>query len=381
MKTTVKTIIFLFIFTLSFIGKAQNEGENEEIITTSTTECANDLLQAQKAYQEGRILEVEEIISRDCLEGSDLTNDEKVIGYRLLTLVYLNMNEPEKADAMFLKLINLNPEYRINELDPTEFINFYNTYRTWPIFKIAPKAGSSISWFNNTNQFPVHDYPRINTLTPGFQGGITFEFDLSRKFLKGQDIRDFWVLNLDAYFSSKRYISTYEENNLFTEDTQLQTRYDYNAADIRAIMNYRIFPTKQNDKKNKKFYWYAQLGIAGEYMTGIYGVVQEGQREGNAGTNFEEPRVNLIDKFYSKFNFQAITGTSLRYKIGLSWLTADIKYHYYPIDTYDNSKAYSNSLEIGSTGAYVLNNGQLQNLSLSVGITVPIYVPKKLTEK
>ena len=27
MKTTVKTIIFLFIFTLSFIGKAQNEGE------------------------------------------------------------------------------------------------------------------------------------------------------------------------------------------------------------------------------------------------------------------------------------------------------------------------------------------------------------------
>src|SRR5258706_9043491 len=81
---------------------------------------AQTLRLAQSIYEQGRLHELPELINKNL---DAFSKSEKVTGYRLLTLAYIYLEEPEKADETLLKLIQTDPYFKPNPgVDPAEFI-------------------------------------------------------------------------------------------------------------------------------------------------------------------------------------------------------------------------------------------------------------------
>ncbi|MGD1843756.1 MAG: hypothetical protein ACFB0B_23115, partial [Thermonemataceae bacterium] len=159
--------------------------------------CVTKLKEAQTSYDQGRINEVPELL-RGCLEDGFEKND-RIAAYKLLTLTHLYLNENDKAKETMRRFLQLNPEYEINTaIDPPEFINLYNSFRTKPIFLFGVKAGINRVAINETAYYTVDN---INTnernYSPavGFQAGISFDIPLRGNFL----------LNPELYYRSKQY--------------------------------------------------------------------------------------------------------------------------------------------------------------------------------
>jgi len=93
-----------------------------------TTSCAQTIRLATSVYEQGRLHELPDLL-KNCL-NSGFTQQERVTAYKLLTLSYIYLEEPEKADESMLKLLETNPYFEINAaVDPAEFIALYNTFR------------------------------------------------------------------------------------------------------------------------------------------------------------------------------------------------------------------------------------------------------------
>src|SRR6185503_8750501 len=93
--------------------------------------------------EQGRLHELPEIVA-ECLRKSPkeggFTKEEKKETYRLLTLAYIYLEEPEKADQMMLELLKTDHFFEINPaLDPAEFIALYKKHRTTPLFRVGAK--------------------------------------------------------------------------------------------------------------------------------------------------------------------------------------------------------------------------------------------------
>lgn len=113
--------------------------------------CTQNLEEAQLRYDEGRIQEVEPLVL-NCLETNVFDKAQSVLALRLLILSAIFQNRDEKADGLMLELISTDHEFVPDEaLDPTEFINLYNSYRTKPIFSVGIKGGQNWS-FNDVQQ-------------------------------------------------------------------------------------------------------------------------------------------------------------------------------------------------------------------------------------
>ena len=69
----------------------------------NNTTCAQTLRLARSVYENGRLHELEGLLE-GCVKADQWTTQERVDAYKLLTLAYIYMEEPEKADAMMLSI-------------------------------------------------------------------------------------------------------------------------------------------------------------------------------------------------------------------------------------------------------------------------------------
>src|SRR5882672_2751878 len=118
--------------------------------------CSQTLRLATSTYEQGRLHELPGLLE-GCIK-SGFTEDQKVQAYKLLTLAYIYLEEPEKADASMLLLLETNTEFQINEaIDPAEFIALYKTFRTTPVYRIGGKGGTSVAQPNVASSDNAND--------------------------------------------------------------------------------------------------------------------------------------------------------------------------------------------------------------------------------
>lgn len=104
--------------------------------------CAQTLRLAQSIYDQGRLHELPQLLQK-CLEENGFNDEEKVNAYKLLTLTYIYLEEPAKADEYMLALLRTDTEFKVNDaVDPAEFVALYKTFRTYPIYRIGGKLGA-----------------------------------------------------------------------------------------------------------------------------------------------------------------------------------------------------------------------------------------------
>jgi hypothetical protein len=144
---------------------------------------------AQSVYDQGRLHEVPDLIKNNI---NKFSKTELISAYRLLSLSYIYMEEPEKADESMQKLIATDHFYEPNpNVEPAEYIGLYKTFRTKPVFNWGVKFGGNFTVpLLNSIYYVLGDAPGNGKYSTkfGFQAGIVFEkeffSDAKSQFLK-----------------------------------------------------------------------------------------------------------------------------------------------------------------------------------------------------
>ncbi|MFM8913274.1 MAG: hypothetical protein ACKOE6_10230, partial [Flammeovirgaceae bacterium] len=148
--------------------------------------CAQTLRLARSTYDQGRLHELPALM-RDCLDPNKkdgFTKQEKVEAYKLLTMSYIYLEEPEKADSSMLLLLKTDPYFLPNEnVDPQEFLGLYKTFRTDPVYRIGLKAGVGLTQANVINSVAVTAGESKYEFQVGIIAGVTAEIPIFKKFV------------------------------------------------------------------------------------------------------------------------------------------------------------------------------------------------------
>lgn len=325
------------------------------------SQCAQILRQGRTVYDEGRIHELPSLLA-SCIK-SGFTNEERTEAYRLLILSYIYLDEPEKADDTMLELLKDNPEFQINpESDPAELINLYGTFRTKPIFMWGAKLDITYTFVNVLNSYATYDQ---NTTF----GEYTPEIGIGGSLIVEKEFKDRITGRFEASLTTHKFtytstfLSTANEPNGIASPELIETQTWLGAS---VLGQYAIL-------KNSSWRPYVTLGPSVYYLMTDELSAETAVDGGEQATGTS---LDLIEKeMRSKLNLMVSAGIGIKKKFGTLYFIANARYSYGLFNI--TEKHYDNELTLKYGAA--LNDISTGVATLSVGILLPQFSPKKLT--
>ncbi len=337
--------------------------------TSAQDECAVALNEAQDKYELGRLYEIPELIN-PCIENG-FSKEQKITAYRLLTLTYLFLNYFDEADKSYLELLKLSPEYNVNdELDPMEIINHHNKFTTKPQFYLnLLKFGFNLSYANVMTDYSLSrsadGSDRFSTV-PGFHAGFGAEMVLFQDLhLCGE-----FLISHKSIHQTDTHWEFYTTNMDITQ-TQIEIpillKYNFRLGKINPFVEAGISPSY--------IYNSSIQNIEGIYVDST---------ENNELEEFPvQPRPEIsTTKLTKNFNYSAVLGAGINYKIGLNYLSIELRYSMemlnatIPRDRWRED--FSEARDLKFPTGYVADDYKLNNISFLVGFVKPLYKPRKL---
>ena len=354
----VKTLFLPFLIILLFSSFSLYAD-----ISADTLTCTQKLNKAQKVYDAGNITEVEGLLSV-CVESkAGFSKEEKMQALRLMILSYLFQDENEKAEQKLLALLKEDPEYQLNPaIDPAEFYQLYNSYRTVPVLNIGILAGGNMT---SGSEIKTYSIDNSNTNKPtyksgyGFHAGITADIHLYKQF----------QINTGVILSFKNF--TYQDSLLYGNYTYIQSKESQMWLDVPLALKYNF------GKKKLRPYIYA-----GGSFNLLVNANADFTRTNKDRSNAADAGTEKMNDIRSSINYTALFGAGLRYKVGYGYMILDVRYTIGLRNVTDPANRFSNS-----DGAnlfyygYVSSDFSINNLAVSVGYLKSIYKPKKIKKK
>ncbi|NOT73831.1 MAG: PorT family protein [Cyclobacteriaceae bacterium] len=332
--------------------------------------CSQVLRLARSQYEQGRLHEMPALME-GCLNdksGKGFTKEERREAYRLLTLAYIYLEEPEKADESMLALLNTDHFFQINNsLDPAEFIALYNKFRHDPVYWLSLKFGVNVTQPSVSGNYYVGSHAANAgkyALSPNIQLALAFEKDILNK----------WLPNKLSVAPEVGYVARsfgYSNPNLALSDEtsspiSSQTfEFSQSWIDLNVMVNYKLRNT-QNYKS------YIGIGPGVSYL--LSSTVQASTVLGNG---FTVTGGSVIDKTSYKqlvYSINAAIGAKL--KFGDVYVLGEVRYQYGLNNIVDPAHRTNQEIAFDYQGQY--NDTRLSNLSISIGVAYPYFKPKKL---
>ncbi|MEJ0030760.1 MAG: porin family protein [Bacteroidota bacterium] len=326
----------------------------------NNTTCAQTLRLARSVYENGRLHELEGLLE-GCVKADQWTTQERVDAYKLLTLAYIYMEEPEKADAMMLSILQTDPEFRPNNnIDPAEFVALWSTFRTEPVFRLGVKVGANATQPNVHQYTPTNEGSESYKYGYGFQAGVSAEIGLfNGKF----------VINPELYFQSK----SFKINNSFFEGGQTTTgTASMKSISLPVSVQYPL-PFGQKSDGTTKWTSYVGLGLATDFLLSV-------KTDLETDVNDQSPiqTTNTEKGQYKLFNFAPILSAGVKWKVKKAEIVTEVRFNYGASTIFNKQRLYDSQSEVFGN-KFVHGPFSLNTLSLSAGYLLNKYIPKKKT--
>jgi len=355
MMKYVVGIIFLSLLTLS--GQVFGQASS----------CTQTLRLVQSTYEQGRLHELEGLMAGCLRSGFD--TQQKVQAYRYLTLSYIYLEEPEKADEAMLELLNADHFFKPNDaVDPAEFIALYRKFRVDPLFRVGIRLGPSLTMPAIQETFYVGSDAQGNgKFAPkvGFSLGLAFEKDFPG-FIKNFSIAPEIVFITRSHSYSNPTLTINDNENALTPEvfSQDPNLLKQSWLDLNLLVQYKLNESKFNP--------YVSVGPGIGYLL---------SSSNNISTKVEgEGAITGSDidtkSSYKSFAYSAIIAVGSKIRLGGFYLTGDIRYQYGINNVVDESNR-SNPEAVFDYG-YVPPNYRQNNFTVNVGLVIPYFSPKKL---
>jgi hypothetical protein len=319
----------------------------------TTNSPAQTLRLAQSIYENGRLHELPTILGSVIANGN---TTEKVSAYKLLTLAYIYLEEPEKADESMLKLLQTDPEFQKNDaIDPAEFVALYQTFMTDPVYRLGVKAGANTSQPNVKEYYPANDGPASYSAGYGFQVGVSGEIALAKKY----------HLNAELFYQAKgfKFANKYDSELKDTQGTQRQT-----WLSLPVSVQYNYLEHKLNP--------YVGLGVSTDFLIGSKQRIETLIAGESPVTEREDDDIDQ----YSKLNVSPMITAGIKRKVGRAMLIFELRYTYGVMNIVNKQAIFDNQLSVFGN-KFVHGPFAINTLSLNTGYLINKYNPKKITRK
>ena len=327
--------------------------------------CTQTLRLVQATYEQGRLHELEGQMAGCLRSGFDI--QQKVQAYRYLTLAYIYLEEPEKADAAMLELLNADYFFKPNDaVDPAEFIALYRKFRVDPLFRVGIRLGPTATmpamqevFYAGSNALGNGKFaPKV-----GFSLGLAFEKDFPG-FIKNFSIAPEIVFITRSYSYSNPLLT---ENNqspgtaVISQDPNLLKQ---SWLDLNLLVQYKLSESKFNP--------YISIGPGiGLLLKSSNNIATEVDGQGAiTGSDID------TKSSYNSLAYSAIISVGSKIRLGGFYLTGDIRYQY-GLNNVVNESSRSNPEALFDYG-YVPSNYRQNNFTINVGLVIPYFSPKKL---
>jgi len=330
--------------------------------------CAQSLRLAQSVYDQGRLHELEDLITKAIgSQTAPCGQAEQVSLLKLLTLTYIYLEEPEKADATMLKLLQTDNYFKINPaVDPAEFVALYNTFRTHEIYRIGAVLGVNATRPNV-----------VNTVTAvELAEGSKYSYAIAILFGASADVpldaKDKLTLHGELLYSQKKFnlelITDRSVEGYPTYTNQFQGVETQNWLSLPVSIEYKL--------ADKKFNPFVSGGVVVDYLLNSK-ISSEVLR--NNTTSIQEATFELNPQRV-KTNISLQAGAGVKIQMGSGYFIARAWYTHGLTNVNSLETSYANEQATWSQG-YADPVFKISSLSVSGSYVINMFNPKKRTIK
>jgi len=326
--------------------------------------CTQRLNQAEDRYDQGRLLEIESLISA-CLENGSFTEGEAIRARKLLTKVAIFTDNEPKAEEELVNLLNIDPIHQLQQEDPSEMQVLMNKFRTWPVYRLEFYVSGNYSLPSQAQTFSVFPNEtdnKVYTSNLGFGGGARITKHL-RDIVYGVEVGGGFEYRTSSYTVTStpgnQVFETTITNNQAMFRLPLFARYNFNPA------------------VNANFAPYVFVGGSLDFtMSAQY---SEGNRSGGTSFNIESDASDLIKLGQvSKTNISLIMGAGAKLAAGKgNFFFAEARFDKSLLLYNVPEERYSNPQVFGDL-QFVEDDTYLDLLSVNFGYVWSIFKPEKL---
>jgi len=339
-------------------------------------DCNQKLNHADAEFQAGHFYSIPSIL-KECLEGSELSKEQRVRGYLILCQTYLIIDDPGAAGDSYLKLLQADPEFLPNEKDdPIDVVYLSKKYTASPVFTPHFRLGLSTSFFRSIYSLSTEPYGVANQrpLTFGFQVGSGVDWNINDNF----------SLCVEVNYSQRGY-------------ERIQTSGgNTDAGSLVASQSWFDVPlyVKYSFILSEKIRPFGYAGVAMNYLISATNqFTYSDNKPTGAKVVAEGPAESVLNQ-RNQLNRSWLVGGGIRYKIGKNYVYADVRYMGGMSNLANKANIYYedpdniDAAQIGNPNNYMSKNVtryhyvsdlfRLDNLSLTFGYVHPLYKPRKL---
>lgn len=326
--------------------------------------CTQRLKDAENEYEAGRLTGIPGLL-KTCLDQGSFTKEEEIRARKLLTLVYIFMDEEGKADTALVSLLRKDPEHRVDPaVDPREFISFYNQFQVDPILRISIKLSGNMTSVNVIREFSNHGNEGVGEPKIYSNGnGIGLEATADKYLRKGFEIAG----------GTQFRLSNFNVVDEVTGDDALPVEYKVSMVSNRAPAMVRYILWAEN--KDKKLLPYILAGVSLDYLAKAG--TQNTSRSG--GIAFTQDVDYLNNHLMKRWNYSAITGVGAKFRVkNVHFFTVEARYDMGLKSLVDGRNRFndqSSSFDLASSEYEYSTN----IFSINVGYTLSLYNPKRIT--
>lgn len=333
--------------------------------------CTQTLRTARSIYDQGRLHELPTWLNGCLIKSEDnggFTTTERIEAYRILTLSYIYLEEPDEADRSMVNLLHTDPFFQLDEeVDPVEFKNLYKKFRTNPVYRIGIKIGG------NTNHVNVISNHYMWTASKG-QGKYNAKVGLQVGLAFEKDITDRLIANPEVLYTSYSF-NYVNPHMLSTDNTTQGGDAEHTISQSRLQANLLVqYKLKETQSIADKFIPFIAVGPTVAVLT-------SSQFAGNTNVDQEITGTPLDTKANYRpvtFALTAMAGAKLR--VGGFYITGDVRFQYGFLNIVNEDKRLrweGDSAQLWDYG-YVDNDYSLSQSMFNLGIIFPRFNPKKL---
>ena len=346
------------IYLLSFVCLFSLAGYAQE------KPCKDKLKDANRAYDEGRVSEVE-ILIKDCLKDLDKAKQKEA--YRLLTLSGLYLDDRDMAEHNMREFLRIEKEYKpirgIGEgADPPEFIELFDKFYTKPIYLYGLKVGATYSQAQATTVYSIaptiiNNKVNVGTYTPqiGFLIGGMFDMPFTDNIHFG----------VEAYYATHRFKHSEKLLNYATTD----------FIENQAMVEVPLYVRYLFRKVDKRFRPYLTAGVFADILiSSTANVTRSDSLTGDSKKDYKLLNENMTPQ-RKRLGVGAMLGTGFMLKTKAGFLTVDFRYNLGLTNIVNTAKREDNTALIFDYG-YTDDNMLISPFNFSIGFFIPKYNPK-----
>lgn len=338
--------------------------------------CSQILRLARATYEQGRLHEVSQLFEgkNECFSNAPtvggLTKTEKVEAYRLLTLTYIYLEEPEKADEAMINLKKVDPYYEPNpQIDPAEFVALFNTFRKEPVFRAGVKLGGNFSRPNISDQVGAVSFDATSNYNAlfGIQFGAAADLPINAKL----------TLHGDLLYQQHRFGLTQtvlRQDPIAPEDLrhELTVIETQNWVSMPITLEYSILDVRSN--LHRKFRPYVAGGASVGYLISS-SISAERQRDD--ASSIPEADVDIARE---PINISLLIASGVKMKMGSGLFVVEVRYAHGLNPLTSQETAFENQQLLWNYG-YADSQFKVSSFSLSLSYVVDVFKPKKITPR